>query len=82
MFMDAGKTFKQLASQLRRSAEADRRGSGRKPLPGRAHGEPDEFSFRAAAAQDRMADFFERLSQERDDQHATKEDISSALALR
>lgn len=62
MFVGESKTWKQEASKLRRSADADRRGSGRQPEPGKAHGVPNEFSFKSAALQEALADFCEQMS--------------------
>jgi hypothetical protein len=79
-WLKAGKTYRQMASELRRSAESDRRGSGRKPLPGMARGEPNEFSFQAAARQDRMAEFFEQKAAA-GGKYVTEEDIQEAHRL-
>jgi hypothetical protein len=76
MFLTTGRTYKQTAQQLRRSAAASRRGSGRKPAPGRAHGEPDAMSFYYAAREDVMAAHFESLGEGR----VTQEDIRAATA--
>lgn len=73
--ISAGKTYRQLASECRRAAESDRGGRGRKPAPGMAHGEPDEFSHRSAAKLDRYADWLERRAAETGGKVVTQEDI-------
>lgn len=75
-----GKTYKQLASECRRAAESDRAGRGRKPLPGRAHGEPDEQSFRSAAKLDCYGDWLERRAAVAPGKIVTAEDIAAMKA--
>lgn len=79
--VSAGKTCKQLASELRRSAASDRSGRGTKPLPGRAHGEPNEWSMRSAYLQEAMAEYLDGKIAE-GQKTVTEEDVRAMLAMR
>jgi len=59
-----GKTFKQMATQLRTAAKSDMSGGGKKPAPGMARGTPDKWSGASAISLIAGAEYCEKMAQD------------------